>query len=1189
MPAKTKAILIADDRADNRALLVEMLSHRKYRFIEAPSGEEALRLVRKEKPDLVIADVLMPKMDGYEFVRQVRTDPKIAHTTVVFYAAAYLEEEARTLAKACGVRNVIVKPVAPDEVLKVVDTVLKAKAPVETVVPEAELSRQHLDLVRDKLAEKVEELDDLTQKLQREVSDRKAAQLTLERLKRDHELILKSAGEGIYGLDLDGNIIFENPKAAELLGWPVDELLGKAAHATIHHKRPDGTIYPIEDCPIYQSMRDGSTRRVTNDVFWRKNGKSFRVDFVSAPIRDEERRIIGSIVTFKDISEEFLADWRLKLQEQQYRLLFETNPSPMWVFDTRTFQILAVNESACVQYGYSRNEFLKLTLKDLRPLEDVPDLIRAKALTSPQPMSNYSGQFRHVRKDGSLLLVETYSGATIWAGVSATIVTAIDVTERKQAEDRMRSILESALDCVVAMNHEGRITEFNRAAEKTFGYKRSEAIGQPLADLIIPESLREKHQQGLSHYLTTGEGPVLGKRIEISAVRRDGAEFPVELAITRIGSQEPPMFTGFIRDITERKQVEEELRATHKHFRHLLSHTPAVIYSLRIDGESVTPIFVSENIERLLGVSVANASDYKWWRESVHPEDRDRAVSTLANAMAGDGYSMEYRIRHRDGTYHWVEDNNRVVRNEMGAPTQMVGVWADISDRKRTEERLREQADIINRAHDGIMVRDIKDRRITFWNRGAERLYGWNAAEAVGRDVCDLLYEVRDEFLAASKKLMEEGEWNGELRQRCKSGEQIIANCRWTLVPDEKGHPKSVLGINADVTERKKLETHLLRSQRLESIGTLASGVAHDLNNILVPILMAAPVLRGNLPEEERLKFLEIVESSAQRGANIVKQVLTFARGADGDRILLQPIHLLQEITKIVEQTFPRSIGVRTSYPEGLWLIEGDPTQLHQVLLNLCVNARDAMPEGGNLSLVGENFDVDEQYVTMTPGLKPGPHVLISVIDTGTGIPPHVMDKIFDPFFTTKEIGKGSGLGLSTVLGIVKSHGGVVNVYSTAAGTTFRVLLPAAPEAAAPHKREVEVELPQGHGETILIVDDEVAIREVAKAVLSKNGYNVLVADDGPAALAIFSRQSKEIDVVLTDVVMPIMTGLMLTRTLRKMEPSAKVIISSARDADYSDTELNNLGVEGCLTKPYTRETLLRTLDRVLHGNALPP
>jgi PAS domain S-box-containing protein len=636
---------------------------------------------------------------------------------------------------------------------------------------------------------------------------------------------------------------------------------------------------------------------------------------------------------------------------------------------------------------------------------------------------------------------------------------------------------------------------------------------------------------------------------------------------------------------SERQRAAGEPGGAGQQLHHLLAHCPAVLYVLNIEHEKVVPLLVTENIERLLGVTVAKSMTYKWWLDSLHPEDRDRAVGVMTEALKGNGYSMEYRLRHTDDSYHWVEDKNRVVCDAAGKPRQMVGVWIDVTERKRTEERLREQADIIERAQDAVIVRDFTSDLITVWNSGAERLYGWSANEAIGRPMEELIFAEFNDRKALLKQLILTGEFHGEIKHRAKDGREVIVDSRATLIRNDDGTPRAVLGINTDITEKKKVEKHLLRTQRLESIGTLASGVAHDLNNILVPILMAVPILRNNPTPEETENFLNTIESSAARGADIVRQVLTFARGAGGDRVLLQPIYLLEEIAKIAKQTFPKTVRLRTSYAEDLRLVEGDPTQLHQVLLNLCLNARDAMPEGGTLSLTAENFDVDEQYATMTPGLKVGPHVLVSVIDTGSGIAQDIVEKIFDPFFTTKETGKGTGLGLSSALGIVRSHGGVIKVYSAANGTTFRVFLPSTAGVFQADEAKAQMDVPTGHGETILIVDDELAIREVAKVVLSKSGYKVLAADDGPSALAIFMQQSKEIDVVLTDVVMPIMSGLVLARTLRKMDVKAKVIVSSARDSDYNPGELTDIGVQGCLDKPYSRATLLRAVDRVLHND----
>jgi signal transduction histidine kinase/ActR/RegA family two-component response regulator len=410
-----------------------------------------------------------------------------------------------------------------------------------------------------------------------------------------------------------------------------------------------------------------------------------------------------------------------------------------------------------------------------------------------------------------------------------------------------------------------------------------------------------------------------------------------------------------------------------------------------------------------------------------------------------------------------------------------------------------------------------------------------------------------------------------------------MVRSRWTLVRDELDAPQSILIINTDITEQKKIEEQFLRAQRLESIGTLASGVAHDLNNILVPILMAAPLLRGDLPEAEREKLLAIVESSAERGASIVKQVLTFARGADGDRVLLQPIYVVQEIAKIAEETFPKSMAIRTNYPENLWTVVADPTQLHQVLLNLCINARDAMPSGGTLTLSLENFEVDDHYAGMTPDAKAGPHVLLEVRDTGTGIPRETIDKIFDPFFTTKELGQGTGLGLSTAIGIVKSHDGFMQVYSEVGrGTTFKVFLPAN-ISERPTRTSEAAPLPPARGELLLIVDDEETILQVAKALLEDHGYRVLTAADATEALAIFALRMNEIDLVLTDLTMPFMDGVALIRTLQKMKPGVRIIASSGRgDQDERANELAQLNVRASLTKPYNKDKLLATLHAAL-------
>jgi PAS domain S-box-containing protein len=538
----------------------------------------------------------------------------------------------------------------------------------------------------------------------------------------------------------------------------------------------------------------------------------------------------------------------------------------------------------------------------------------------------------------------------------------------------------------------------------------------------------------------------------------------------------------------------------------------------------------------------------------------------------------------------WFKDRVSVVKLPGGSVKQR-GIMLDITHRKLAdrearagEARIREQAKLLDLAQDAIMVRNMEDR-VEYWNHGAEKLYGWTAAEAQGIPASALVSKGDPAGGAARRTAaLENGKWSGECKHICKDGRYVIVRSRWTLLRDDSGAPKSFLIINTDITEQKRIEEQFLRAQRLESIGTLASGVAHDLNNILAPILMGAAVLhRSEMPPQDEV-ILSTIETCAQRGADIVKQVLTFARGAEGAHLLLQPANHIKDMARIVEGTFPKAISVRTNYLPSLWPIEGDPTQLHQVLLNLCVNARDAMPAGGTLSLSAVNFPVDEHYASMTPDAKAGPYVLFEVKDTGMGIPRHIIDQIFDPFFTTKEVGLGTGLGLSTVVGIVKGHGGFMTLESEIGrGTSFKVYLPARIDALSAVTESEPVAVPRANGELLLVVDDETLILQVARELLERHGYKVVTAQDAPEALAIFALRREEIKLVLTDLAMPLMDGLALIRTLQKMKPDVPIIASTGRGSlEQSLHELPGLNVRACLTKPYSKELLLTTLGDAL-------
>jgi two-component system cell cycle sensor histidine kinase/response regulator CckA len=382
--------------------------------------------------------------------------------------------------------------------------------------------------------------------------------------------------------------------------------------------------------------------------------------------------------------------------------------------------------------------------------------------------------------------------------------------------------------------------------------------------------------------------------------------------------------------------------------------------------------------------------------------------------------------------------------------------------------------------------------------------------------------------------------------------------------------------------ERRAAEEQMLRVQRLENIGMLAAGIAHDFNNVLAPIMMGVPLLRMRHSGESDQKILASIENSANRGAGLVKQILGFAAGVTGEPQIVQPKHLLRELIGVMEQTFPKNIRLKDAVAGNLWPIKVNPTQLHQVVLNLCVNARDAMPDGGTLALRATNLHLDRLGAATIAQARPGDFLLIEVSDTGTGIPPGIVEKIWEPFYTTKEAGRGTGLGLSTVRGIVRDHGGLIDLQTRpGSGTLFRVLLPALPEQAGSDHGAAAVAIPRGSGELVMVVDDDVNVREVACASLIQHGYRTLAANDGTEAVALFAPRHLEIRAVVSDLDMPGLDGTTLAAIVRKLNPSVRIILSSA-SSDPTDPRRQAPEGGAFLSKPYTAETLLGTLHRLL-------
>jgi PAS domain S-box-containing protein len=637
-----------------------------------------------------------------------------------------------------------------------------------------------------------------------------------------------------------------------------------------------------------------------------------------------------------------------------------------------------------------------------------------------------------------------------------------------------------------------------------------------------------------------------------------------------------------IRHAIQRQRIMQELKDTEARFNLALGAANLGFWDWNFaTGE----IGITPEYKRMLGYAESAtvfSSQAEWW-DAIHPDDRglvEQVINRLAESATTTA-SAVYRLREKSGSYRWIQDRMAAVYDGQRHLVRVFGISVDVTERKQDEERLREQAAVLDQANDGVIVHAL-DHRVAYCNRSAARSLGLTPEEVVGH-IAQELGRFPPQYDQAFEHVLQHGAWHGELIIKRRDGSSIVTDSRWTLLRDDAGRPTAVLTFYIDITEKKRLEAQFLRAQRMESIGMLAGGIAHDLNNVLAPIVMGTQLLKLRHSDSESLKLLDAIAGSAQRGAELVRQVLTFARGTEDQHFLVHPKVLVRDVKEILTGTIGNSIEVVTHIDNDLWPVHGDFSQLHQLLMNLCVNARDAMPQGGRLALEVRNVRIDEQYAAMSPEARPGLFVVFEVRDTGLGIPPEIRDRIFEPFFSTKGPGKGTGLGLATVQTIVKNHEGFIALESEVGrGTAFKVYLPASAETAEARGTATGAPPPRGNGETILVVDDEASILSITRHALELFGYEALTASNGAEALALFAQKQGKIAAVLTDMAMPVLDGAALIYALRKIDPDVKVIAASGLKSSVQSMEPFGLGATSFLAKPFTAEIMLHTIHETL-------
>ena len=624
------------------------------------------------------------------------------------------------------------------------------------------------------------------------------------------------------------------------------------------------------------------------------------------------------------------------------------------------------------------------------------------------------------------------------------------------------------------------------------------------------------------------------------------------------------------------RQLAGVLQENEERYRSLVETSFDWIWEIGPDGRYT---YASPRVRELLGYApeeVLGRTPFDF----MPPAEAQR-VQTAFAAIAAQRQpftAIENVNQHRDGRLVVLETSGVPIFAADGTWLGYRGMDRDVTKRVEAERTLRLQGAALQAAANAVVITD-RQGLIEWVNPAFVALSGWEAHEARGKNPGILIKsgDHEPDFYRQMWETILAGEvWRGEVTNRRKDGSRWIEEMTITPLRDARGDITHFIAIKQDVTQQKAMELHLLQTQRLEAVGTLASGIAHDLNNILSPILMVSGLIRTKLTADEDKELLAMMVREARRGADIIRQLLTFSRGLEGQRRIVQPRYILKELVTMMRETFPREIELHHEIAPELWAVEADHTQLHQILLNLCVNARDALADGGQLHLRATNLTLERDDALLPAANRPGPYICIEVRDTGHGIPPEILHRIFDPFFTTKPQGKGTGLGLSTVLGLVQRHEGFVTVASAPGeGARFKVYLPATPGQAAGDPGPDEPALELGQNQLVLVVDDERNIREALRSTLQKHGYQVHVAGDGKVALDLYREHQAELSLIITDLMMPTMNGLALIKAVRAHDPVLPIIATSGLgDVDHGP-ELAALGVTEILTKPYTITHLL--------------
>ncbi len=1014
----------------------------------------------------------------------------------------------------------------------------------------------------------------------RDVTERKQVEKAL----RESEERFRSAFEGanisMCLMDLDGGITRTNNKMCEILGYDKKELERMTVNDITHPE--DLAASPRF---IKQAASGGIDHSQFEKRYVHKQGHIVWGQVSISLVKDINGDPLYFISHIQDITERKLAEEALRQSEERFRMIFEAGPLGM-AFLSPQDEFLDVNDAFCRMIGYSKEELIGLNYLDITHLNDLDASKESARKLLSGELPYLQQEKRYVTKDGRTLWINL-TGSFVRDNMGKPLykLTMIeDITKRKEgdealkeSENRFRSITENAADFIFIKDEARRYIFVNRSMRDLLRLDEREVLGKTPEEVFGAEQGRvvsEVDSRSFSgetvnetRSLSIGDKKFFFNTIQAPLSVKDGKVVSI---------------MGIVRDVSEIMRAEEKLRESEARYRSVFENAGTATLIIEEDN---TISMANPEFEKLSGYPREDVEGKMAWTDFVAPEDRERMMKYHVERRKKNGRApneYEFLFLDRDG-------NAKHIYNKVGmipGTKKSVASHTDVTMRKLAEEERVRLNTAIEQAAETILITDTSGS-IQYVNPAFEHVTGYARGDAIGENPRILKSGKHSKaFYEDLWQTLNDGRtWSGHFINRKKDGILYEEEATISPVLDSSGKIINYVAVKRDVTNEVRLEEQFRQAQKMEAVGTLAGGIAHDFNNLLQAIMGYTQMLMMSKERgDPELGKLGEIEKASQRARVLTQQLLAFSRKVESE---LRPVDLNREVLqveKLLTRIIPKMIGIELHLEKDLGAIQADPAQIEQIIMNLGVNARDAMPEGGRLIFETGNVILDEGYCKIHLGAVPGEYVLLTISDTGHGMEKETLEHIFEPFYTTKETGKGTGLGLSMVYGIVKSHGGHIMCYSEQGkGTTFKVFFPAIQTESMDEraKREEEKELPGGR-ETILLVDDEELLLALGKEMLERFGYTVLTADRGEKALEIYRREREEISLVIMDLVMPGMGGRKCLEQILKMDPSQKIVIASGYSLNGQAKAALESGAEGYMRKPYELREMLSVIRDAL-------